>query len=155
MLRGTIVHAVLESYGRTGSYDTAEAAARYHGYLSLSGDIREALVRNIDTAVSRLLDDNNIRDLITAGETRHHELELLVEDGGRTVFGCADLVTITGDTARVIDYKTGYTSADREDIIASYAPQLELYGKAIGYAFGIKKTELVLILVDRAEAVFL
>jgi len=154
-LRGSIIHAVLESYGRTGSYDTRVAAARYPGYLNLPGDVGESLVLNIDTAISRLLEDGTIRLLIDSGEKKYHEPELLAVDGSRIVYGNADLVSITGDSARVIDFKTGHMNADLRDIRTAYAPQLGLYGKAVRSAFGVSTVELVLILVDRGEAIYI
>lgn len=151
--RGLLIHAALERYGRAGSYDLAELASRIPATQKLAKGEEAALVSGVEKTLARLLSDKEIAGLLSPGAGKQFELPLLLRRGGTIIGGSADLVVVEGDTAMVIDYKTGMADMSVAAVRAAYAPQLGAYRDAVREAFGLREVSAYLLLVDRVELV--
>lgn len=152
-LRGSAIHRAIETLGKTGGYDARAACAAQNGFGALSTAAAAALVRDVEAAVSRLMEDDAARALISPGEGKYFELPLLLESGGGVLYGSADLVVVEDGIAAVYDFKTGLSGVPRELIVKAYAPQLDAYRRAAKAALGANKAESFILLVDSAELI--
>jgi len=153
MLRGLLIHSMLESLGRSGRYDVRASAGRTPGFASLDARAGEALMADAERAVSGLLEDAEIKELLSPGDGKYFELPILLKRGGEIISGFADLAIISGGHALVVDYKTGLAGLPRDEIKAAYLPQLDAYREAVTEAFGLESADAYLLLVDRKELV--
>jgi len=153
LLRGTAVHACLESFGKTGEYDAYRAVQRASYDSVEAGRIAPADIRplaaGIEAALGRLLSVPGFRALVTGGPGRYFELPLSYMRGGEIVTGTADLVIVENGAARVIDFKSGYEDVPDDAVAGSYRPQVTAYCAAVKEAFGLKNVAGYLLLVDR------
>lgn len=153
-LRGTIVHRVLELYGKTGGYDLPSIAKVEPGFTALGVAEGKKLLEDIEKTISRLFSDLAIRRLFE-GAGRYFELPLLVRRGRDVIGGTADLVIMDGERATVVDYKTGLEGFSEEEIVNAYSPQLLAYTEAVMEAFGLSVVECHILLVDRVKLISL
>lgn len=152
-LRGLLIHSALESFGKSGSYDMRAIAFRTEGVDGLSAQAAGELIKDAGASVDALLSEARFRDLLTGGSGRYFELPLMMMRGSELIEGKADLVIVEGNSARVIDYKTGYLDTPIEALRQAYAPQLAAYSDAVKGAFGLKTVSAYLLLVDKGKLV--
>lgn len=147
-LRGSVIHAAIESFGRTGGYDVAATAARTPGFATLTREHGAALVADVTSVMEGLMADGQIREILSPGDGKHFELPLMLMRGYELVQGYADLVAVDGDRAVVYDFKSGLTGIPDAEISAAYAPQLDAYAHAVAGAFGVSTVDVRILLVD-------
>lgn len=153
-VRGTLIHRAIESLGKTGTYDVARAAGSVPGFGLLENPARKSLVKDVEATLAGLLEDDDIRSLLSPGEGKLFELPLLLRlETGAIVQGYADLVVTGPDHAAVYDFKSGLEAVPVETIRSAYAPQLEAYRSAVSEAFGIEHVPTRLLLVDRRKII--
>ena len=147
-LRGVLLHAAMERFGKTGQLEVEAAAAGLAGMAGLDVKAVGALKEDAGRTLKRLLSDPVMREVLSPGPGKHFELPLMLLSGGGLTYGKADLVIIKGDTASVYDYKTGLFGLPDEEILGIYSPQLAGYCEAARGAFGLARAEGFLLLVD-------
>lgn len=153
-VRGTLIHRAIESLGKTGTYDVARAAGSVPGFGLLESPARNVLVKDVEDTLVRLLEDDDIRSLLSPGKEKQFELPLLLRlETGAVVQGYADLVVTGRGHAAVYDFKSGLDSVPADTIRSAYAPQLEAYRSAVSEAFGIEHVPARLLLVDRRKII--
>jgi ATP-dependent exoDNAse (exonuclease V) beta subunit len=147
-LRGVLIHAALERYGRDGRLDVGTAASGLSEISGLDKKAAKALIEDVDGTLNGLFSSPAMRELLSPGPGKLFELPLMLLSGNEVVYGRADLVIIQDDTARVYDYKSGLGGMSDEEITSMYSPQLADYCEAVRGAFSLKGAEGFLLLAD-------
>jgi ATP-dependent helicase/nuclease subunit A len=144
MLRGTLMHRLLQALPELSVGGRAAAASRFLARAAgpFTADEREEMGRQI----CRVLDDPRFAPLFLPGSRA--ELPIVgrfwEDDRWITVSGQIDRIAVTADAVLIADYKTNSPAPRRlEDVPEAYVCQLALYrqvirqlypGKAVGAA---------------------
>lgn len=136
MERGTAFHAALERLDFGAPFDPQLPAPE--NALGAFSEMDRAKLRAAHAAIG--------------AETRGCEVYreqpfLFADDAGMILQGVIDLLAVRGGEAEIIDYKTGFLTAERR---AKYAAQLDIYAAAVERVLGLKVTKKRVYLIDAA-----
>ena len=131
MERGTAFHAALERMDFFSPFD-AQSATFAENFSPPDLD----RLRAAHAAVG---------DEVRGCELYREQPFLYAADGGMLLQGVIDLLAVRGGEAEIIDYKTGFLTAERR---AKYAAQLDVYAAAVGRVLGLKVTKKRVYLID-------
>jgi ATP-dependent exoDNAse (exonuclease V) beta subunit len=130
---GTLVHRLMEAVDFKSPGDITPLAEAYARRLGLTTDDAHeaaALVRN---ALAHPL----IAGRAAKAEALYREVPFAFEDGDALYEGYVDLVFMENGNPVIVDYKTdSITAAEAREHAAGYAPQAEIYTRAIAAALG-------------------
>ncbi|TDB38085.1 MAG: hypothetical protein D9V44_08565 [Actinobacteria bacterium] len=122
---GSAVHAALQlaAAGEAPDRDRLARIARANG-------LDEAHVGRVQAAVEGYLGSMTAH-AVDAAERVHAECPFVVPLNNTLLQGSIDLLAWTGDTATVVDYKTGAGELSAEEAVERYRSQAECYALAV------------------------
>jgi ATP-dependent helicase/nuclease subunit A len=146
---GTLVHRILELV----DLDDPGGALPLAESLALSLDQDAEAVRRAAELVARTL-ALPILDRARSSPRRFRELPVVFPDGSDLVKGSVDLVFEEEGGLVVVDYKTDpILEGQLLDQAGHHAPQLQLYGRGLAQATGLRVKERLLVFVELGRAV--
>ncbi len=155
--RGVIAHKILEFYDFSSGESIQEQAQRLvdRGILEQS-ELELVDLNRIQKALSKeVLDSLRGKSIYREqGFIAQVPANLLFEgasEEGVLVQGYVDLLAVGQDGIEIIDYK--YSAKNIDDIITTYAPQLNLYAVAAQKAFGKKVTGKTILNIYSGESI--
>jgi RecB family exonuclease len=128
MLRGTIIHALLEKFPFKNKADAKEIIKTLlDNEKSLAQKERESLFSDIQTFWSKMEKHEYIKNFATYKE-RHSELPFQIAFGHDLLVGRVDAcVKDASGNWMVIDFKTGYKNHNEQQMKQLYKIQIESY----------------------------
>jgi len=149
---GSLVHRLMEIVNIQAPGDlTAYAEAEARGLGLTSADAREAV-----GLVQRALAHPLIAGRAAHAERLYREVPFAFTEGDTLFEGYADLVFMEKDGPVIVDYKTdSVTESEAEEHARRYAPQAEIYTRAISAALGKPVKEFHFLFIRPAVAVSL
>jgi ATP-dependent helicase/nuclease subunit A len=143
---GTALHAALRlltGEGEPSSDDRIEALARYF-------ELPHHMVRRLKDAVNRYA-QSEVARRAESGTNVRRELPFAMRIGGRFLLtGAIDLYSRSGDSALVVDYKSG-TAGDFTELAEHYRLQAECYGLA-ALRDGCQRVAVTFVRVETDDA---
>jgi ATP-dependent helicase/nuclease subunit A len=151
LLRGTLVHRLLQSLPDISGARRADAARQYlmRAGRELAAE-HEALIRQVMT----LLDDARFRPLFTAGSRAEVPIvgRLARAAGALVVSGQIDRLAVLSDSVLIADYKTDRPAPRRpEEVPRGYLRQLALYRAVLTRIYPDRPVRAALIWTDVPE----
>ena len=139
---GNAVHAALRLLATFGAIDDAraEGICRRHG-------LTDADRTRFRTAVDAFA-TTPVAGRAKATDRSRPEVPFAVRIGGRTLVGSLDLLFHEGETAVVVDYKTGESELSESEASGRYRRQAECYAFAV-MASGAVRAEVHFVEVER------
>jgi ATP-dependent helicase/nuclease subunit A len=152
LLRGTLVHRLMQSLPDIPAARRAKAAA---DYLARAGKELDAEQRQkIAEQVLHLLDDTQFSALFLPGSRPEVPIVGLLKLNGKTVrvSGQIDRLAVTQGSVLIADFKTNRPAPRRiEDVPPSYLRQLALYRAVLAILYPVKSLRAVLIWTEVPE----
>ena len=116
---GNLVHTALSRMSRTTDIDFIISQMTHEGLIS------EHHKTDFENTMNQIVTDKELADLIDAEGEVHTEAEILTADGKSYR---PDRVTLRGNKALIIDYKTGEAKDSHKEQVARYATLLNDMG---------------------------
>nr|WP_235364732.1 double-strand break repair helicase AddA [Sphingomonas sp. ERG5] len=141
--RGRLIHALFERLPAVAAEQRATVAERW---LEGAGGVESAADRAaITRIVLAVLDDPRFADLFGPDSLAEAPIAAVVADGV-VVSGTVDRLLVTGDSVRVIDFKTGrHAPATLADIPPYHLRQMAAYGAALAAIFPDRTIDMALL----------
>jgi ATP-dependent helicase/nuclease subunit A len=152
LLRGTLVHRLMQSLPDIAPERRAKAAA---DYLARRGkELDQAQRDTIAEQVLRLLDDARFAGLFLPGSRSEVPIVGWAQIAGKSVrvSGQIDRLAVTPTSVLIADYKTNRPAPGRiEEVPASYLRQLALYRAVLAKLYPEKSVKAALVWTEAAE----
>jgi ATP-dependent helicase/nuclease subunit A len=146
--RGTLIHKLIERLPDIPDERRVEAAQLWLARVAsdLSPEEREDIARG----VQRVLAQPAWEDVF--GPASLAEVPLVATVGGRVIAGTVDRLVVTGETVRVVDFKTGRRPPDSvEQIAPAYLRQMAAYAAALEVIYPDRQIEAALLYTHKPE----
>ncbi len=150
LVRGSFLHRCLEELAITGDFDASGIVETLPDLAALSHADRSAFLDETTAVIRKIQDRPDLAWILERGRESYAELPFLYRRGNDVTSGVIDRVVLSGDSARVIDYKAILPeNADRTTFWTEhYRPQIRIYCEAVKEIFGVKHVEGFLLFLD-------
>ena len=130
--RGITVHALLERLPAVAPDTREEAALRWLEHSAGTNDATER--SQIAQAVCGLIGDSRFSELFGPGSLGEAPIAATLPDG-RVIAGTVDRLLIEPNRVLVVDYKTGRSPEQEEEVPRAHRLQMEAYREALSVIF--------------------
>ena len=151
---GDIIHRIFEgvSKGSISEGDLLEKAGRMLRARGLSDEDKKKKLAVIERQAALLREKGIWQEIVMPAPDSYTELPFIFEDRGSVFTGRIDRVIRRDGLFEVYDYKTFPVRDDETAyLMKEYAPQLDIYAKAVKELFSTEKVKSFIVFTDSGE----